>query len=116
MNLKYLNESKQREMLEEEAENYLRNLYNSNPVGRDETPDVYRSKGIILGLCMVFGATFKVELRRKITFYKFKNKDFDEKYWFEVENEDVSTEEAVDSIRQMENENREISNMRVELI
>ncbi|MGE6627810.1 hypothetical protein [Bacillus pumilus] len=103
-------------MLEEEAENYLRNLCNSNPVGRDETPDVYRSKGIILGLCRVFGATFKVEYRRKITFYKYKNKDFDEKYWFEVENEDVTVKEAMDTMKQMENENREISNMRAELI
>ncbi|MDM5298108.1 hypothetical protein QUF51_08045 [Bacillus pumilus] len=98
--------------MEEEAENYLRSLYNSNPVSRDETPDVYRSKGIIMGLCMVFGVIFEVELRRKITFYKFKNKNFDKRFWFQVENEDVSIQEAECVIEQIKNENKEISNIR----
>ncbi|CAL8901919.1 conserved hypothetical protein [Bacillus pumilus] len=114
--MKYFNETEQREMLEEEAENYLRNLYNSNPVGRDETPDVYRSKGIILGMCMVFGATFEVSGRRKITFYKYKNKDFDEKFWFKVENESVTEEEATCMIEQINKENRDLSEMRAGLI
>ncbi|WMT29985.1 hypothetical protein RE735_05340 [Bacillus aerius] len=110
--MKYLNESEQQELLEEEAENYLRNLLNSNPVGREEAPSVYLSQGKLQGMCRIFNATFKVELRRRITFYKYKNKYFDEKFWFQVENEYITEEEAECMIVRMNRENRELSKMR----
>ncbi|MGE6591618.1 hypothetical protein ACQKFU_18755 [Bacillus mycoides] len=102
-------------MLEEEAENYLRSLYNSNPVGRDETPSVYLSQGKLQGMCRIFNATFKVELRRRITFYKYKNKYFDEKFWFQVENEYITEEEAECMIDRMSRENRELSELRARI-
>ncbi|MGD6829084.1 hypothetical protein [Bacillus pumilus] len=112
--MKYLNVSEQREMLEEEAEQYLINLYNSNPVGRDETPSVYLSQGKLQGMCRIFNAVFTVDLRRKITFYKY-NKYLDEKFWFQVENEYVTEEEAARMIDQMGRENRELSELRARI-
>ncbi|MGZ9699824.1 hypothetical protein ACVU03_18610 [Bacillus safensis] len=113
--MKYLNESEQQELLEEEAGNLLRSLYNSVPIGRDEHPDVYVSKGVLHGMCRVFGATFEVSKRRKITFYKYKNNYSDEKFWFQVENEYVTEEEAACMIDQMNRENRELSKMRANI-
>ncbi len=110
--MKYLNESEQQELLEEEAENYLRNLLNSNPVGREEAPSVYLSQGKLQGMCRIFNATFTVKLRRKVIFYKYKNKYFDEKFWFHVESEYLTEEEAACMIDQMNRENRELSKMR----
>ncbi|MER3115339.1 hypothetical protein [Bacillus altitudinis] len=113
--MKYLNASEQQELLEEEAGVYLRSLYNSVPIGRDEHPSVYVSQGVLQGMCRVFGARFEVSKRRKITFYKYKNKYFDEKFWFQVENELVTEEEAACMIDQMNMENRELSKMRANL-
>lgn len=113
--MKYLNESEQQELLEEEASLYLHSLYNSVPIGRDEHPSVYVSQGVLQGMCRVFGATFEVSKRRKITFYKYKNKYFDEKFWFQVENEYVTEEEAACMIDQMNRENRELSKMRANI-
>ncbi len=83
------------------------NLYNSNPVGREETPSVYLSQGKLQGMCRIFNATFTVELRRKVTFYKY-NKYLDEKFWFHVESEYLTEEEAERLISQMNRDNREI--------
>lgn len=80
-------------MLEVEAIFYLQALYNSEPIGRDESPDMYLTRGVIQGMCGVFGACFKVELRRKVIFYKgsFPGEG---KFWFEVVNENITEEEA----------------------
>ncbi|WP_303982975.1 hypothetical protein [Niallia circulans] len=113
--MRYLNESEQQALLEEEATVYLHSLYNSVPIGRDEHPSVYVSQGILQGMCRVFDATFEVSKRRKITFYKYKNKYSDEKFWFQVENEYVTEEEAAGMIDQMGRENRELSELRARI-
>lgn len=103
----YITKVEQRELLEEEAMFYLQALLNSEPIGRDENPNVYIKQGILNGMCLVFGAYFEVELRRKITFYKGIYPG-EGKFWFEVINEDISEEGAREMIDYLRNEQRKL--------
>jgi len=106
-----LNRSEQKELLEDEAHLLLYALYHSQPIGRDETPEVYLREGTLAGMCRVFGAYFEVDLRRKITFYKGIYVG-EGKYWFEVVNEYLSEEDAKHRIEYMKKQMREITLMR----
>lgn len=102
-----LNRSEQKEMLEDEAHLYLYALYHSEPIGRDESPEVYLRKGMLNGMCRVFGAHFEEDLRRKLTFYKgfFPGEG---KFWFEVENEHFSEEDAKQRLEYTRKQIREL--------
>ena len=50
-----------KELLLIEAENHLFALHNSEPYGIPESPSVYRTGGILDGICRVTGISYSVE-------------------------------------------------------
>lgn len=110
-----MNRTEQKERLEIEAHKHLYNLYNSQPIGRDELPAVYLSEGVLRGMCIAFGLCFEVDLRRKITFFKGDFVD-EGRYWFEVENEGFSEEDAKERMQSYRKEVSRISLMRQNLV
>ena len=77
----------------------------------NESPSVYLADGTLRGLCMAFGLSFEVELRRTIRFYKDNGMD-DVKFWFSIENDEFSEEEDVDRLHYMRAENSRINGLR----
>lgn len=78
-----------KEILNIYAFNHIFALQNSEPFGRDESPSVYTTKGVLDGICLVTGIDYTVEKRWKIIFLKKNGKP-----WFTYTMEDMTEEEA----------------------
>ncbi|WP_240416552.1 hypothetical protein [Paenibacillus periandrae] len=78
-----------REVLIMHADEHLYALQNSESYGSSESPSVYKTRGVLDGICIVTGINYTVEKRWKIIFLKKNGKP-----WFTYTLEDMTEEDA----------------------